>query len=93
MAEATDSIDGKEDCEEIIEKEDEILELAIHYVQNGSYPPAYSIGSQSLHLRLAAILRTQERQFHIRFVDVQRQSGGSDCGCLLLPMQQPFVVG
>ena len=39
--------------------------------------PAYSIGSQSLHLQLAAILRTQ---FHIHFMDVQCQSGGSDCG-------------
>ena len=28
--------------EEILEKEDEILELAIHYVQNGSYPPGPS---------------------------------------------------
>jgi len=42
--------------------------------------PSYSIGSQSLRLQLAAILRTKEPQFHIRFVDVQRQSGGSDCG-------------
>ena len=42
MAEAIDIIDGKEDCEEIVEKEDEILELAIHYVQNGSYPPGLS---------------------------------------------------
>ena len=42
--------------------------------------PAYSIGSQSLRLQLAAIMRTQEPQFHIRFVDVQRQSGGSACG-------------
>jgi len=28
--------------EEILEKADEILELAIHYVQNGSYPPSPS---------------------------------------------------
>ena len=42
--------------------------------------PSYSIGSQSLHRQLAAIIRTRERQFHVRFVDVQRQSGGSDCG-------------
>ena len=42
--------------------------------------PSYSIGSQSLRLQLAAILQTQEPQFHIRFVDVQRQSIGSDCG-------------
>ena len=42
MAKATDIIDGKEDCEEIVEKEDEILKLAIHYVQNGSYPPGLS---------------------------------------------------
>ena len=38
MAEATD---GKE-TDEIVEREDEILELAIHYVQNGSYPPGLS---------------------------------------------------
>ena len=45
MAEATDthSIDGKEDCEEIIvEKDDKILELAIYYMQNGSYPSGIS---------------------------------------------------
>ena len=33
--------------------------------------PSYSIGSQSLRLQLAAILQTQEPQFHICFVDVQ----------------------
>ena len=42
MAETTDSMDGKEDCEEIVEKEDKILELAICYVQNGTYPPGLS---------------------------------------------------
>ena len=38
MAEATD---GKE-TDKIVEREDEILELAIHYVQNGSYPTGLS---------------------------------------------------
>ena len=39
MAEATNGIDGKEiDGDEIVEKEDEILELAIHYMQNGMRP-------------------------------------------------------
>ena len=38
MVEVTD---GKE-TDEIVEREDEILELAIHYVQNGSYPPGLS---------------------------------------------------
>ena len=38
MAEATD---GKE-TDHIVEREDKILELAIHYMQNGSYPPDLS---------------------------------------------------
>ena len=42
--------------------------------------PSYSIGSQSLYLQLAAILQTQEPLFHIHFVDIQCQSGGSPCG-------------
>ena len=32
------------------------------------------------HFVCSSILQTQEPQFHIRFVDVQRQSGWSDCG-------------
>ena len=32
----------KQETDEIVEREDEILELAIHYVQNGSYPPGLS---------------------------------------------------
>jgi len=38
MAETVEDTNG----EEIVEKEDEILELAIHYVQNGSYPSGLS---------------------------------------------------
>ena len=52
MAKATDIIDGKEDCEEIVEKEDEILKLAIHYVQNGSYPPGLSRDKKRAHQML-----------------------------------------
>ena len=55
--------------------------------------PSYSIGSQSLRLQLAAILRTKEPQFHIRFVDVQRQSGGSDCGLFAIAFATALCGG
>ena len=42
--------------------------------------PQYSMGSYSLQKELAAILCTKEKTFTIRYVNVQRQSGGSDCG-------------
>ena len=53
MAEATD---GKE-TDEIVEREDEILELAIHYVQNGSYPPGLSRDKKrAVRKRAAAVV-------------------------------------
>ena len=68
MGEATDSFDGKEDCEEIIEKEsDEILELAIHYVQNGSYPPGLSRDKKrAVRKRAATVVCDKREVFVIR---------------------------
>lgn len=58
-------------------------------VSNISCPPgivdvydsilAYSTGSVALRKQVAAIMKTQDCSFELRFVDVQRQSGGSDC--------------
>ena len=58
MAEATD---GKE-TDDIVEREDKILELAIHYVQNGSYPPSLSRDKKrAVRKRAAAVDVTRER--------------------------------
>ena len=55
--------------------------------------PSCSTGSQSLRLQLAAILQTQEPQFHVHFVDVQRQSGVSDCGLFAIANATAFCGG
>ena len=53
MAEATD---GKE-TDEIVEREDKIFELAIHYVQNSSYPPGLSRDKKrAVRKRAAAVV-------------------------------------
>jgi len=38
-----------------------------------------AIGSTTLKEQIAVILRTQSSSFRLKFVDVQRQSGGGDC--------------
>lgn len=42
--------------------------------------PVYSVGSYSLRKQIAAILKTPESTFQLRFPDVKHQSGGSNCG-------------
>ena len=41
--------------------------------------PAYSTGSTTLKKQIAVIVRTKSSSFTLRFVEVQRQSGGGDC--------------
>ena len=54
---------------------------------------SYSDGSQCLRRQLAAILRAEEPHFHIRFVDVQAQSGGSDCGLFAIAFAEALCRG
>ena len=51
---------------------------------------AYSTGSVSLRKQVAAILKTT---FELRFVDVQRQSGGSDCGLFAIATAVTLCAG
>ncbi len=46
--------------------------------------PSYSFSSYTLRQQLAAVLKTPEKSFTIRFVEVQRQSGSSDCGAFAI---------
>ena len=55
--------------------------------------PSYSIGSHSLFRQLAGILKIQEKHFHVHFVDVQRQSGGSNCGLFAIAFATTLCGG
>lgn len=44
--------------------------------------PSYNQQSISLQKQVAAVIKTADPKFELRFVDVQRQSGASDCGLL-----------
>ena len=54
---------------------------------------AYSTGSVALRKQVAAILKTQNRTFELHFVDVQCQSGGSDCGLFAIATAATLCAG
>ena len=54
---------------------------------------AYSTGSVALRKQVAAILKTQNRNFELRFVDVQRQSGGGDCALFAIATAVSLCAG
>ena len=55
--------------------------------------PAYSLGVYSLYKQLAAIMRYDGSELVVRFVDVQRQSGGDDCGVFAIAFAQALSSG
>ena len=55
--------------------------------------PAYSLGSHTLRQQIASILKTSESSFTIRFVNVQRQNGGSDCALFAVMFAEALCNG
>ena len=55
--------------------------------------PSYSAGSYTLRKQIASILKTPDSSFQIRFPDVQRQSGGSDCGLFAIAFAVALCFG
>jgi len=46
---------------------------------------AHSTGSTTLKKQCAVVLQTKSSSFTLRFIEVQRQSGGSDCALFAIP--------
>lgn len=55
--------------------------------------PFYSIGSSSLHMQVAKIVKTSEKSFQLKHVDVQRQRGGSDCALFTIANATTLCLG
>ena len=55
--------------------------------------PANSLGSQSLREQVAAIIRTRDKFLELRFINVQRQCGSSDCALFAIANSTALCLG
>ena len=55
--------------------------------------PSYSIGSHDMHKQLAAIMQCSAECMYVRHVNVQRQSGPSDCGIFDIAFATALCMG
>ena len=55
--------------------------------------PSCSIGAFVLHKQIAKILKTAEKSFEVKHVDVQRQRGGSDCALFAIAYATTLCLG
>ena len=57
------------------------------------YDSMYRSASSSLRRQVAALLATQESEIPLSFIDVQMQSGGSDCGLFAIAFATALCHG
>ena len=55
--------------------------------------PAYSMGSFSVEKQAAVMMKTIEATFELKIIDVQHQSGGSDCGLFAIAFAMALCSG
>ena len=55
--------------------------------------PSNSVGSKSLQEQVAAIIHTEEKSFELRFINVQRQCGSSDCALFAIANSTALCLG
>ena len=55
--------------------------------------PSCSIGSHDMHKQLAAIMQCSAECMYVRHVNVQRQSGPSDCGIFAIAFAAALCMG
>ena len=55
--------------------------------------PSCSIGSHDLNKQLAAIMQCSAKCMYVRHVNVQRQSGLSDCGIFAIAFATALCMG
>ena len=57
------------------------------------YDSMLSVGSQTLEKQVAAVAQCQENELTIRYIDVQQQEGGRDCGLFAVAFAKCLCAG